>query len=351
MALEVQFLNQLLFAFVKSGLLRAALDLELFTHIAHGRRTAAEIAVAADADPRAVTIVLDALTAQGLLHKTTPHPGADGPAPSMHDGDHYALDPLVAALLVKDSPTYAGAFTRITLNPRLWHAVGKLSEIVRTGRVPESMADVPEHEFWVEFSEASEGISQLAANAVADRLVLDPARPAEVLDVAAGSGVYGFTALERFPRARLTSLDWPNVLAHARTIAERRGVAERVTWLGGSAFEAALPAAHFDAIIMSHFFHHFSLQENTALARRLFAALKPGGQLIVQEFVPDDARTAHEPALMFAVIMLATTTRGNAYTFAEYRQVLEDAGFSDLSLTPVEMSGSALVTARRPHSA
>jgi hypothetical protein len=98
---------------------------------------------------------------------------------------------------------------------------------------------------------------------------------------------------------------------------------------------------------MSHFFHHFSLQENTALARRLFAALKPGGQLIVQEFVPDDVRAVQEPALMFAVIMLATTARGNAYTFAEYRRVLEDAGFRDLSLPPVEMSGSALMIAHR----
>jgi hypothetical protein len=77
-------------------------------------------------------------------------------------------------------------------------------------------------------------------------------------------------------------------------------------------------------------------------------ALEPGGQLLVHDFVPDDARASHEPGLMFAVIMLATTTRGNSYTFAEYRRVLEGAGFRDLSLSPVEMSGSAVLTARRP---
>lgn len=332
MALEMQFLNELLFAYVKSGLLRAALDLELFTHIKHGRRTAADIAAAAGAQPRAVGIILDALTTQELVHK---------------DGDRYSLDPLVEAMLVKDSPTYAGAFTRVTLNPLVWNAVGQLAEIARTGKVPEAMADVPGHQFWVEFSEASEGIAQLTANAVVDQLTLDQNSPAQILDVAVGSGVYGFIALERFPRARLTSLDWPNVLEHARKIAERRGVADRVTWLPGSAFDAPLPQAHFDAVIVSQFFHHFSLEENVKLARRLAAALKPGGQMVVHEFVPDDARAAHQQALTFAVIMLATTVHGNAYTLAEYKRVFEAAGFRDLTITPVPISGSAVLAARR----
>jgi cyclopropane fatty-acyl-phospholipid synthase-like methyltransferase len=99
---------------------------------------------------------------------------------------------------------------------------------------------------------------------------------------------------------------------------------------------------------MSHFLHHFAPDENTALLRRLFTALRPGGQLLVHDFVPDDARATHEPALLFAVIMLASTERGNAYTLAEYRPMLETAGFRDLSLTPLAMGGSSVLAARRP---
>jgi ubiquinone/menaquinone biosynthesis C-methylase UbiE len=333
MAIEPQMLQQLMFAYIKSGLLKAAVDLELFTHIARGHRTAAEVASAAGADRRAVSIVLDALTAQGLLEK---------------QGEAYGLDPVVEALLVVDSPAYAGAFTRVTLNPRLWKAIGGLTDIVRSGRPPETMVDEPDHEFWTEFSASSEKLSQIGGNAVADALQLDADAPAMLLDVAAGSGVYGFTALERYPQARLTSLDWPNVLAHARTIAERRGVADRVTWLSGSAFDTPLPEKHFDAIIMSHFLHHFSAEQNTALAGRLFDALRPGGQLVVHEFIPDEARAAHEPALLFAVVMLASTERGNVYTFAEYSHMLNVAGFEDFSLTPVPMGGSSILSARRP---
>lgn len=332
-ALDPNALQQLMFAFLKSALLKTAIDLDLFTFVARGQRTAAALAAAAGSDERAVRIVCNALCALGLLGKT---------------GDEYALGPLAELLLVKDSPAYAGAFTRITLNPRIWDTVGRLTETVRTGAPPEAIVDVPEHQFWEEFSVASAGISVAGANAVADQLDLDPDAPAEVLDVAVGSGVYGFTALERLPSARLTSLDWANVLAHARRIAEARGVAARVTWLAGSAFDAPLPETHFDAVIMSHFLHHFGPDENAVLLRRLFATLKPGGRLLVHDFVPDEARALHETALLFAVIMLATTRQGDAYTFGEYRAQLENTGFREVSLHALPIGGSSVVVARRP---
>ena len=115
------------FGFIRTGVLKAAVDLELFTHIARGKCTAEAIARAAYADERAIRILLDALAAQGMLTK--------------EDG-LYALPPPVALLLLKDSPMYAGAFARIMAAPQLWSAVGQLSEIVRTGHPPQSMVIV-----------------------------------------------------------------------------------------------------------------------------------------------------------------------------------------------------------------
>jgi len=331
--MDERTIPDLMFAFIKSGLLKTAVDLELFTHIAHGHCTAAAIADAAGSDPRAVGIVLDALGAIGIVRK---------------QAGNYGLEPLAELLLVKDSPAYMAAFTRVTLSPQLWQGVGHLTETVRSGKPAEAMVDVPEHPFWETFSEASERISDLGAMAVADQLGLDASAPAQILDVAAGSGVYGFTALQHLPNAHLTTLDWENVLKHARMHAVRRGVAERVTWLPGSAFDAPLPPAHFDAVICSHFFHHFDAATNQTLTKRLFDAVKPGGRLLIHDFVPDDARAAHEPALMFAVVMLTTTEHGNSYTFGEYCDWLESAGFRVLALQPLPMGGSSVVVAQRP---
>jgi ubiquinone/menaquinone biosynthesis C-methylase UbiE len=330
--MDERTIPDLMFGFIKSGLLKTAVDLELFTHIAGGARSTAALASASGADPRALGIVLDALTALGVLRK---------------DADGYGLDPITQLLLVKDSPAYMGAFTRITLSPELWSGVGQLTEIVRSGKPPQKMVEVPDHPFWETFSEASAQASAMTAQGVAEHLGADPDAAVEILDVAAGSGVYGFTALQRLPKARLTSFDWEAVLKHARRIAERHGVADRVTWLAGSAFETPLPAAHYDVIICSHFYHHFDGAQNLDLSKRLFAALKPGGRLLVHDFIPDDARAAHEPALMFAIVMLTTTERGNAYTMADYRPWLEDAGFRDLSLHPLAMGGSSVIVATK----
>jgi ubiquinone/menaquinone biosynthesis C-methylase UbiE len=322
------------FAFVRTGVMKAALELELFTHIARGHTTAAAISRATQSDARALRIVLDTLCVFGFLEKD-----ASGA---------YALRPLAQMMLVRGSPSYAGDFMRITANRFLWDAIGRLTDVVRTGEPAEAMVETPGHEFWVEFAEASEQMSGIAAGLVAGMLPVDPSRPLEVLDVACGSGVYGFAVLDAVPGARATALDWPNVLDKARLVAEKRGLAERVSWLPGSAFEVALPAARFDLVLASNFYHHFSPEQNLALSRRLLATLRPGGTLAIQDWVADDRRTGPPQALLFAVVMLASTRAGDVYTLAEYRRVLETAGFVDLTASDVPLVGARLLLARRP---
>jgi C-methyltransferase len=322
-----------LFSFVHTQVLRTAIDLAVFDHIAAGARTAAEIAAAAGSDARATRILLDALTVRGVLTKSE---------------DRYSLSQAAEMLLVKKSPAYIGDFSRISVNPLLWAAIGELTTTVRSGEPRQTMAETPDHEFWVEFSRASERASVLPAQFVADKLALAPGEAAEILDVAVGSGVYGISALERYPKARLTALDWGNVLDNARKVAERHGVAERVRWLAGSAFEAPLPDDHFDAIIVSHFYHHFPPEQNVTLSKRLFRALKPGGVLAVHDWVVDEGRAANEPALTFAVVMLSTTPLGDVYSLSEYRGMLESAGFTGITVDEIPMLATQVILARRP---
>jgi len=326
-------LLELLFAFVRTGVVKAAIDLDLFTYIARGRNTAETLAFATHADERGVRIVLNALVAQGLLTK--------------HEGK-YGLTPVVEQFLVKDSALYAGGFARITANPRIWDAIGQLGDIVRTGQPPESIVHVPDHDFWLEFSEASEQTSAFTAALVANALPLPSGQPVEVLDVAAGSGVYGFTILDRWSEARVTALDWKTVLKQPQEAARRRGVADRMSWIAGSAFDTPIPQGRFDLVLASHFVHHFPPAQVIHLAMRFIRALKPGGTLALHEWVADDQRATHAPALMFAVLMLASTARGDVYTFPEFVEMLEAAGFVDVERKPIGPVGTEVVLARRP---
>src|SRR3954467_3923783 len=80
-------------AFQRTEALKAAVELDLFTHVAAGRRTAAEVAAACGATPRGVRILADSLTVLGFLRK---------------EGDRYAPTPDTAAFLDRNSPAYLG---------------------------------------------------------------------------------------------------------------------------------------------------------------------------------------------------------------------------------------------------
>jgi hypothetical protein len=62
--------------------------------------------------------------------------------------------------------------------------------------------------------------------------------------------------------------------------------------------------------------------------------VKPGGTLVVNDFVLNDDRTGHPFALMFASQMLVVTKNGFTYTQADFRSWLSDAGFTSVEIVP-----------------
>ena len=63
------------------------------------------------------------------------------------------------------------------------------------------------------------------------------------------------------------------------------------------------------------------------MAAKAFQTLAPGGRALTLEFIPDADRINPPATAGFALTMLATTVRGDAYTFAEYQQLFAQAGF------------------------
>jgi hypothetical protein len=79
--------------------------------------------------------------------------------------------------------------------------------------------------------------------------------------------------------------------------------------------------------------------------KRVHAALKPGGQAITLEFVPNEDRISPPMQAMFSLLMLATTDSGDAYTLAEYEKMFHNAGFTKTTLHQIpDMPQQALVS-------
>jgi 2-polyprenyl-3-methyl-5-hydroxy-6-metoxy-1,4-benzoquinol methylase len=301
-------------AYQRTEALRTAIELDLFTPIAAGQRTATEIATACKASPRGIRILADYLTILGFLRK--------------HD-EQYELTPEAEVFLTRTSPAYLGSMLDFLLTPQLQECFQKLTAAVHRGGTATSDEGTVSHDnpIWVSFARAMGPMMQLPAKLLVDLVGGDSQLPLRVLDVAAGHGLFGITIAQHYPRAHITALDWLNVLAVATENAQRAGVAERHTLRPGSAFEIDW-GGPYDIVLLTNFFHHFDLPTCEQLAAKAHRALAPGGRAITLEFIPNADRVTPPSTAVFALTMLATTARGDAYTFAEYDRIFARAGFS-----------------------
>lgn len=294
--------------------LRTAIELDLFTHIAAGQRTASELAAACAASPRGVRILADYLTILGFLEKST---------------DRYGLSADAAAFLARTSPSYIGAAVDFLLTPQMRECFANLTGAVRRGgtTLPDEGTVSHDNPIWVSFARAMGGLMQLPAKLLADLAGGDRRQPLRILDVAAGHGLFGIAFARNYPKAHVTALDWPNVLAVAAENARVAGIADRHSLRPGSAFDVDW-GGPYDLVLLTNFLHHFDIPTCERLAAKSFAALAPGGRAITLEFVPNTDRVSPPATAGFALVMLATTAQGDAYTFAEYERVFARAGFA-----------------------
>jgi ubiquinone/menaquinone biosynthesis C-methylase UbiE len=320
-------------AFQRTGALKAAIDLGLFTAIGSAPATAAEIAARCQCPERGIRILSDSLTIFGFLTK---------------DGARYALTPDSAVFLDRNSPAYIGGSADFFLAPGIADAFRDLAATVRTGRVhtSEHGTTAPDHPVWIEFARAMGPMMIPAAQGAAALVPLDPARDTRVLDISASHGAYGIAFAKENPRAHLVALDWEAVLAVAEENAAAAGLADRFSKIVGDAFTVEL-GCDYDVVLVPNFLHHFNLADCTRFLRRVHAALRPGGRVVIVEFVPNEDRITPPAAAGFSLVMLGTTPEGDAYTFAEYCQMLTEAGFRDATLHPLPPTAESAVIATR----
>lgn len=308
-------------AFQRTEALRAGIELDLFTQIAAGHRTAADIATACKASPRGIRILADYLTIVGFIRK---------------NGEQYDLTPDSEVFLNRNSPAFLGTAVQFLLMPELRECFNKLPEAVRRGGTATSEEGTVSHDnpVWVPFARAMAPLMQMPAQKLADLVGGDPQKPLRVLDVAAGHGLFGITIAQRYPQAQITALDWPNVLAVAKENAQKAGLADRHRLLPGSAFDLDW-GGPYDIVLFTNFLHHFDEPTCLKLAQKSFAALVPGGRTMTLEFIPHADRISPPSTATFALTMLASTAHGDAYTFAEYERMFAQASFRRSEFHPL----------------
>jgi hypothetical protein len=328
-----QRIFQLAFGYSAPLMLETAVEHKIFDVLEQGPKTTDEVAKATNTSPRGARILLNGLVAIEMVTK--------------EKSGKFALTPESSTFLVSGKPSYFGGMIRHT-GKQLLPKWMQLTQIVKTGKP--AMAVNQEGDgsaFFAEFVESIFPNSYPAASALAEHLNVAAAnKPVKVLDLAAGSGVWGIALAQKSPQVHVTAVDWPSVLPVTKKVAARFNVADRFTFSAGDLDSADFGSGQ-NIATLGHILHSEGEKRSRTLLKKTFAALAPGGTIAIAEMLPDDDRNGPAHALIFAVNMLVNTDDGDTYTFPEISGWLKEAGF--INPRKLETPGpSPLILATKP---
>lgn len=312
--------------FMESRILLSAAEMNLFTHLDGMPSTAKDLARSLNADLRGLTMLLDALTAMGLLSKKE---------------DTYLSAPDIVPFLNAHSPR--SVLPMILHAAHLWDSWSDLTSIVK-GVGSTKVAASPARD--ADELRAFIGAMHAVGRPLAHKIVkaIEPGSARTLIDVGGASGTYTIAFLEAAPEMKSTLFDRPEVIQIARERLAGEGMLDRVHLVAGDFYEDELPGGH-DLALLSAIIHQNSPMENVELFRKVLRAILPGGRLIIRDHVMDPGRTEPKDGTIFAVNMLVNTAGGSTYTYDEIRHWLEEAGFVNVSLLKGGKHMDALVEA------
>jgi len=311
--------------------IKSAIELELFSVISEGNGTSAMISKRCHASERGIRILCDFLTIHNFLTK---------------QGTTYSLTEDSALFLDRHSPAYVGSAIEFLLTPRLRECHARLTEAVRRGgtALGEGMLE-PENPDWVKYAQGMMPMARRPAEIIAAELRRE-GESRKVLDVAAGHGMFGISVAKQNPAAHIYASDWQKVLEVAQKNADAMGVGDRYHLIPGSAFETDFGNG-YDLALITNLLHGFDMPTCTKLMRKVHVALGAGGRAAIAEYVPNPDRVSPPIAAAFSLTMLAATSSGDSYTFAELEGMATDAGFMRIELSPAELGRNRLLIAYR----
>ena len=308
--------------------LMAGVRLGLFEALHVGAGTATDVARELSLDAEGVELVFRVLVCAGYLVRT---------------GDRYALTDLARKHMLRNGPLSLSGFAEF--NYLSWEWIGKLEEVVRTGRGLHVHRTMQEESAWESYQRAMLEGARFDAPLVAP-LVPVKAGAVNLLDIGGSHGLFGAMICRLHPGLRSEVLDLPQAIEHDRKLAREAVIDDIVTHRAGDALTDEL-GTDYDVIFLGNIVHHFAPEQNLALLRRAKNALTPRGTIAIWEVEqPGPGAEADIVGDAFALYFRLTST-SRVYTAEESAGWLSATGYEDVQVSRSSMSPGGVLIAGR----
>ena len=320
-------INRLVNSVYPGFALLAGMQLDVFTPLARGPKDTAALAGELAVRPDLLETVLHALAAAGLLTA---------------EGGRFANTPEAERFLVRGSKDYLGSNHEVYSD--LWSAALRTADTVRAG------APQAKHDFAAMSPDALRSFFRgldAAARASARKLRrdFDFSRCRRLLDVGGGSGGIAVDMCRAFPELRATVADLPSVTPITSEFIEEAGLSERINAVSCDFTEGPPGGVEpCDAAVLRAFVQVLSREDAARALANVARALAPGGRIYVMGRMLDDSRLEPPESVAFNFVFINIYDHGRAYTEAEHRDWLAQAGFRDVERFPIR-EGNSIMTA------
>jgi hypothetical protein len=294
----------------------AGMQLEVFTHLADGSRSAAQLAASLGVAEERLSRLLYALVLAGLLERRD---------------DGFANIPEATTFLVKGLPGYVGGVHELL--DQLWHADLLTAQSIRSGR-PAAL-----HDFAAasdeEMAAMLRGMHSGPVGAARDLLQrFDFSGVRSLIDIGGGTGGLVATLCDALPELRGTLFELPRTAALAEPILRATTGGDRVAIEVGDILVAP-PTGTYDALTMRALVQ--------VLGPADAASLRPGGAFyIAGGGILDNDRLGPRAAVFWNVTFMNLYPAGAAYTEAEHAQWLSAANCGDLQRVTLPSGGGII---------
>jgi hypothetical protein len=317
-----------------TDLLTAAIShFDFFTWLNEHPSDLAGICRSLEIQPRPTDVMLTLFTAMGLIECRD---------------KVFSLTELAREHLVKSSAWCIGPyFDSIKERP----VCRDMVSVLRTGK-PANWASLKSEKEWAKAMETDAFAKQFTAAMDARGLYLGPAmaerldcsKHKHLLDIAGGSGIYSCVIVARHPHLRATVFEKSPVDKITAKSLAARGTADRINVHTGDMFTDAYPEGA-DIHLISNVLHDWDEDRVEGLLKKSFAALPPGGMVVIHDAHINADKTGPLPVAAYSALLM-NITEGKCYSVSEMEDFLTGAGFSGMRFYPTAADRSVIVAFR-----